>query len=466
MIQLLIVDDEVESLEWLEEIFEQVQAEEICIYTASSGKKAIEILNRVKCDVVLTDIKMPGMDGVELYQHVKENWPLARVVFLTGYSTHEMLYQIAQDKEVRYLIKTESPEKIRDTVLLAYRELKEKQDNMVAARQKEALLDRAKYWLQKEMLERLLWDAAEEGLRQEQLDALEFPVNLRYPVLLFLGKVNTENGRLTYEQQESVLFIVRENLPGIMKAAVYILESSYVLGIVQPRLTGETMDWKRHFHTCVGALENTQEICGRQMELKVPFSVYERAVSLSEAGQVYYLLKEKLMTVTAQKESGVFLTGMEKLPDNEIDNRYGLIRLPMLENYLEQRNFEKCIAVLKEITTPLLQAQSMHDIMALELYYNVSMTYLKYINAYRLGEKIPFYIGIYPLLRADDFESWKEAADYLMRLTDALFCLMDENEDAHNDQAMERVEQYIHGHLQDDLSLQVLAEVGGFNASY
>lgn len=466
MIQLLIVDDEVESLEWLEEIFEQVQSEEICIYTACSGKKAIDILNRVKCDVVLTDIKMPGMDGMELYRHVKENWPMARVVFLTGYSTHEILYQIAQDKEVRYLVKTESPEKIRDTVLDAYRELKKKQDDMVVAKRQEALLDRAKYWLQKEAMERLILGAAEEIMDREQLDELEFPVNPQYPVLLFLGKANVENRLLTYGQQEDILFLMRENLPGIMRSAVYILESSYVMGIVQPKFTGGDTDWKRHFHTCVGALENVQEICGRQMEIKMPFSVCEHAVLLPEAGQVYYLLKEKLVTVTAQKESGIFLAEKEKRHDNEIDNKYGLVRIPMLENYLEQRNYEKCMAVFGEITMPLLSAQSMHDIMALELYYNVSMIYLKYINAYRLGEKIPFYIGIYPLTRVDEFGNWKDAVEYLMKLTDALFRLMDENEDDSNSQAMERVEQYIHRHLHEDLSLQVLADVGGFNASY
>jgi len=466
MIQLLIVDDEMESLEWLEEIFEQVQSEEMCIYTASSGKKAIEILNRVKCDVVLTDIKMPGMDGIELYRHVKENWPMARVVFLTGYSTHEILYQVSQDKEVRYLVKTESPGKIRDTVLEVYRELKKKQNDMLVAKRKEALLDRAKYWLQKELMEHLISGMAEEPLSQEQLEELEFPVSLQFPVLLFLGKTNVENGFLTYGQQDNILFIIRENLPRIMKSAVYILEGSYVMGILQPKPVDGNMDWKRNFHTCMGALENVQEICIKQMEIKVPFSVCDHAVLLSEVGQVYYLLKEKLMTVTAQKEFGVFLAGMEKLPANEIDNKSGLIRIPMLENYLEQRNFEKCKAALGEITMPLLNAHSMHDIMALELYYNVSMTYLKYINAYRLGEKIPFHIGIYPLIRVDDFVNWKDAVNYLMRLTDTLFQLMDENEDVHNNQAMERIEQYIHRNLQEDLSLQVLADVGGFNASY
>ena len=130
MLRLLIVDDEAESLAWLKEMFEAESAEEMILYTASSGRKALEILNSVKCDVVLTDIKMPGMDGMELYRHVKENWPRARVVFLTGYSTHELLYQAIQDREIRYLLKTETPEKIVSTVLETYHELVEQQEQL------------------------------------------------------------------------------------------------------------------------------------------------------------------------------------------------------------------------------------------------------------------------------------------------------------------------------------------------
>ncbi|MFR9233450.1 MAG: response regulator [Eisenbergiella massiliensis] len=116
MFQLLIVDDEIESLEWLVELFESC-GEEIAIYTASTARKALELLQDIKFDIVLTDIQMPGMNGLELYKKIKENWSHIRIVFLTGYSNHEILYELAQDKRIRYLLKTEKPKKIVDTVI-------------------------------------------------------------------------------------------------------------------------------------------------------------------------------------------------------------------------------------------------------------------------------------------------------------------------------------------------------------
>ena len=53
---LLIVDDELEIVRWLEEMFRYDFDREIGVYTARSGKAALELLNRVRFDVVLTDI--------------------------------------------------------------------------------------------------------------------------------------------------------------------------------------------------------------------------------------------------------------------------------------------------------------------------------------------------------------------------------------------------------------------------
>ena len=192
MLRLLIVDDEAESLAWLKEMFEAESSEEMILYTASSGRKALEILNSVKCDVVLTDIKMPGMDGMELYRHVKENWPRARVVFLTGYSTHELLYQAIQDREIRYLLKTETPEKIVCTVLETYHELVEQQEQLLQQEKKDALLQKAQYWMQKEFMEQLIYDGAGEEPLKERMDELGFLFQGDRPVVLFLGRTDAE----------------------------------------------------------------------------------------------------------------------------------------------------------------------------------------------------------------------------------------------------------------------------------
>ncbi|MFQ9394470.1 MAG: response regulator transcription factor [Lachnospiraceae bacterium] len=108
MYRLLIVDDEIDNVYWLEEMFQYDLKEELEVHTAVSGKEALELLNRIRFDVVLTDIKMPGMTGMELYDRIRENWPACKVIFLTAYPQFEDIYRVSQDKDVKYI-----PEKRR-----------------------------------------------------------------------------------------------------------------------------------------------------------------------------------------------------------------------------------------------------------------------------------------------------------------------------------------------------------------
>lgn len=466
MLRLLIVDDEAESLEWLKEMFESDTSEEKIVYTAVSGKKALEILESVKCDVVLTDIKMPGMDGMELYDHVKENWPRARVVFLTGYSSHDLLYQAIQNKEIRYLLKTETPEKIVATVFETYNELLKEQENLLLQERKDAMLLKAQYWLQKEFMEHLVYDGAGNLPLEERIEELGLPFKAGQPVAIFLGRTNVEKGMLTYEQQENILLAVRENMPGIIHKTVYFLESRYVFGIIQPKLVSEYTDWSRIIHICTEALEDVQDICRTKLELHAVFGIYQDAVHFDMLGRTYHTLKNGLLTVPIKEETGILAVGKEENPDGSMDSKSVMVKLPMLDDYLEQGNYDAFRKVLHEITRPLLGMTSMHDIKALELYYNISMIYLKYINMNGWKEKLPFYIGLYPLTMVDDFSDWNEAVEYLFRLTEIIYQLIRESDNEHKDRAIVRVEQYIRTHLKEDLSLPVLAGVGGFNASY
>jgi two-component system response regulator YesN len=56
------------------------------IYRAYSAIEGLEWLNRTKIDIVLTDIRMPGMSGLELHERVVRQWPRCRVIFLTGFT--------------------------------------------------------------------------------------------------------------------------------------------------------------------------------------------------------------------------------------------------------------------------------------------------------------------------------------------------------------------------------------------
>ena len=123
MYSLLLVDDELLILDGL---FNNIDWEESGfsnVYRASSAEAALDIMNKYRIDVVVTDISMPGMDGIEMCRHIKESWPLCRVIFLSGYRDFDYARRAVEMGVYQYLVKPVRYEDIQQTVEGALAEL-------------------------------------------------------------------------------------------------------------------------------------------------------------------------------------------------------------------------------------------------------------------------------------------------------------------------------------------------------
>jgi DNA-binding NtrC family response regulator len=84
--KLLIVDDEEHICSMLSRHFEYLGYD---VTTADCAKKALAFLENAKADVVISDIMMPGMSGVEMLKIIRREYPMTRVIMITGYVTLE-----------------------------------------------------------------------------------------------------------------------------------------------------------------------------------------------------------------------------------------------------------------------------------------------------------------------------------------------------------------------------------------
>ena len=94
--KILIVDDEAEIREILSDILTGAQHR---VATVASGREALERMAAERYDVILTDIRMPDLDGRTLYREIERRWPeqAARVVFVTGDSLASRLHEFASE---------------------------------------------------------------------------------------------------------------------------------------------------------------------------------------------------------------------------------------------------------------------------------------------------------------------------------------------------------------------------------
>lgn len=83
---VLIVDDEKEFLQSLTKGLSAYDSQ-FKVVTASDGRKAVEVLNSQTVDLVVTDLKMPGMDGFELMAHMSDKFPLMPVIVMSAFAS-------------------------------------------------------------------------------------------------------------------------------------------------------------------------------------------------------------------------------------------------------------------------------------------------------------------------------------------------------------------------------------------
>jgi len=102
---VLIVDDEVPFVETL---VKRLARRDVRVDFAFSGQQALEKLavsGPTKTDVVILDVKMPGMDGLETLAEIKEKHPLIEVIMLTGHATVESAIEGMKQGAFDYLMK-------------------------------------------------------------------------------------------------------------------------------------------------------------------------------------------------------------------------------------------------------------------------------------------------------------------------------------------------------------------------
>ncbi|MEW6185439.1 MAG: response regulator [Thermodesulfobacteriota bacterium] len=112
-IQILIVDDERDIRDASERILSRIGFQTV---TAQRGEEALQIFKEVLPSIVLLDLKMPGMDGMEVLKHLRLQDPLLLVIVITGYATVETAIEAMKQGAYDFISKPFEPDQLRIVV--------------------------------------------------------------------------------------------------------------------------------------------------------------------------------------------------------------------------------------------------------------------------------------------------------------------------------------------------------------
>ena len=100
--KILLVDDEKDLIEMLSLRLQETGEK---VKSAYSGQECLETLDKNNIDVVILDIRMPGMDGIETLKEIKKRFPLVEVIMLTGHGSTETAVEGMKLGAFDYLLK-------------------------------------------------------------------------------------------------------------------------------------------------------------------------------------------------------------------------------------------------------------------------------------------------------------------------------------------------------------------------
>ena len=119
MIKVLIADDQELIRQSLQIVLNSKEGIEVTD-VASDGQEVIRCIRRQKPDVILMDIRMPKMDGVQCTQIIKENYPQIKIIILTTFDDDEYVYNALKFGASGYLLKGVSMDELENAIRTVY----------------------------------------------------------------------------------------------------------------------------------------------------------------------------------------------------------------------------------------------------------------------------------------------------------------------------------------------------------
>ena len=116
--KVLLVDDEID---YLETLTKRLRRRNVNTFEARNSQEAFDVLKKEAIDVVVLDVRMPGMDGMQALRVIKKTYPLVEVIMLTGHANVEVAIEGMELGAFDYLMKPMDTDELLYKIQDAYK---------------------------------------------------------------------------------------------------------------------------------------------------------------------------------------------------------------------------------------------------------------------------------------------------------------------------------------------------------
>lgn len=456
---VLLVDDEEEVMEVIDKKINWEELGFSVIGHANNGVKALEMVEEFQPDVVVTDIKMPYMDGMELSTHIKAEFPATKILILTGFDAFEYAKEAVHLEIDEYILKPVNSVELTEI----FSRLKIKLDREISEKRNVEILQQ--YYLESlPLLQADFYSSLIEGqIREDEISKYLSDYQLSFPGPYFCCLVIHTSSSQTPKDMKpmylsaSVRKQAKERLAEKWQAKCFSYLGNTIL-IPQLKneneiseLTDECDRFCKYARRIIGAVVTVGigQVCGNILELPHSYNSAREAVSYRV---IYGASKAINMKEIVPKETGKSGAANEA----ELSHLFKMICLNSAEDVTKAVD-----QYLNHIAFPDKSLQQ-HRIDMMELISAIYRFTMNHDIAMEgLGEDIRILYSNILDMEPDELRSW--LVDSCLALREKLISVRNKSTKSFVAKAKEYVD---NNYADEDLSLDSVCEYLGVSNSY
>ncbi|BBH23621.1 hypothetical protein Back11_49660 [Paenibacillus baekrokdamisoli] len=470
MYRLLIVDNEDYVVEGLMNVFHQLTHLDLEVIGAYSGKEALERLRKTKIDIVVSDIRMPGMDGMTLQHEICRFWPSCQMIFLSGFNDFDYVQKAIRKGAVDYVLKTDGDEVVIAAVEKAIQKLEASIEIEQLIAKSKSQMQMAMVVMQRDFFSNLLQgDRIGESFIATQFEDLQIPLKPKLPALQVVGRVDEWADGISYYDRYLLMYsiqnIASEYLDTTVEEVSFVYDRFNLIWFIQPKeLQPSSLDriqedtWSTVSRFVLGTFERIQMACKELIKLKLSVVLADRPIEWEHSARKFAELKSKLAWGLGSGQELLIVDREETDQDTSIlmSTQDTVHRLNRLGQCLENNLKAEFMEILRELLSDG----------AYEKNYYMIVSLIFSLQREGRAPSVDTSLEWSRLARPNLHETWDEAVGYLYHCAELIFDDKDRILHEEEDELVGKVKKLITDNLANELSLTVIAESVKHNSSY
>lgn len=457
MIKVMIADDEERICQLIEALIDWESLHMEVAGIAHNGLEAYEMVKQIKPDILITDIRMPGCNGLDLIENVKKSVEDLQVVIISGYAQFAYAQTAIKFGVGDYLLKPINKVELASTLQKFKERIEErlqlKEEQLWIQHKSEADIRLFRANLMDRLLEQRVWIPSMEILQEEYYLHVQAGIFQGFVVKIDAsGELGQAGIHIILEKAQTLL---ENSLKSRCTEIVVGLKGSRCIGFIN-YADGQTEEIRRLFRGCLHQLESEKGIFGPVTFTAALGNTTKDIAKLQDTvGQADVIIEERLLKGTGKL--------LERMPAGSAVHEQNILEkyLRQIVQAIEVMSVEEAAQAMAQMSQRMLAVRDIKGYEVRELVYSAAGLFLSQVEVKNRAEELKLFEEQCSLCG-----SMEQLMERLAALQNRYVEQMRLRREADTVRPVRMAKQYIQNHYSEPITQEEVSSAVGLSAAY